>query len=241
MSLESTQSASQVRVRYEEPPDIAAIGKVNEAAFNSPVEAKVVDALRSAGFVTLSMVAVIGAEELVPREGEGEGAALSALGGEGGGWGGGSCLGSSGAVVGSASGGSGDDHGAAHVTVVGGEVIGHALVTPVTLTSEQGEQRLLGLGPVAVLPEHQGRGIGTLLIETCLEQLRDSDIAGVVVVGDPGYYGRFGFITAARWGLRWEVEAPEEVFMALELSPGQLAGKCGVVRYRPEFGVSATA
>jgi putative acetyltransferase len=54
-------------------------------------------------------------------------------------------------------------------------------------------------------------------------------------VGQPEYYHRFGFIPAASWGLRWEMEAPEEAFMALELSPGLLAGIGGVVRYRPEF------
>jgi putative acetyltransferase len=56
-----------------------------------------------------------------------------------------------------------------------------------------------------------------------------------VVVGEPGFYRRFGFIQASRWGLRWEVEVPEENFLALQLTPGALAGVSGAVRYRPEF------
>jgi predicted N-acetyltransferase YhbS len=77
-----------------------------------------------------------------------------------------------------------------------------------------------------------------LLISACLEQLRESGHSGVVVLGHPKYYPRFGFIPASRWGLRLEVEVPDEVFMALELCPGLLAGVCGVVRYRPEFAKS---
>ncbi len=217
-------NTSQARVRYEGPDDVTAIRRVVEAAFDSPVEAKIVEALRAAGFVTLSMVAVIGAEEIDSSPAEATEADLSPLGGEGGGWGG-------------PDGRQNEGHGVGPSRVVGGEVIGHVLVTPVTLTTERGEERLLGLGPVAVLPEHQGRGVATLLVETCLELLRDSDVAGVVVTGDPDYFGRFGFIAASRWGLRADVVPPGEVLMALELSVGRLAGKSGVVRYRPEFSV----
>jgi putative acetyltransferase len=121
-----------------------------------------------------------------------------------------------------------------------GGVIAHVLVTPVAVTTEEGEVGLVGLGPVAVLPSEQSRGVGTQLIETCLERLRESGHPGVVVAGNPGYYSRFGFIAASRWGLRWEADAPDEVCMALELTPGGLAGVRGTVRYRPEFAAPAT-
>ncbi len=116
-----------------------------------------------------------------------------------------------------------------------GRVVGHALFSPVTVIGEHGESTLLGLGPVSVLPSEQHRGIGTLLIDTCLERVRTGDYAGVVVLGHPHFYHRFGFIPASRWGLRWEADAPDESFMALELSAGLLTGIGGVVRYRPEF------
>ena len=194
MSLESAQSGAHVRVRYEEPDDAPAIRKVTEAAFDSPVEAKIVDALRAAGVVTLSMVAVIGADEIPAGSSENVCAPLSTWGDEGESWGDSS----------DAGGDTRADYGAGSGRVVGGEVIGHVLVTPVVLTTDQGEERLLGLGPVAVLPEHQGLGVGTQLVETCLERLRESGIAGVVVVGSPDYYCRFGFIPGSRWGLRWK-------------------------------------
>jgi putative acetyltransferase len=117
-----------------------------------------------------------------------------------------------------------------------GPVVAHVLYTRVTVAVEDGDDvSLLGLAPVAVLPSYQGRGIGTMLIEASLEQLRVEGHPAVVVVGDPGYYPRFGFLPGGRWGLRWEMDAPDEVFMVAELYPGALAGIRGVVRFRPEF------
>ena len=89
-----------------------------------------------------------------------------------------------------------------------------------------------------MLPEQQGQGVGTMLVAACLERLRDSGYAGVLLLGHPTYYPRFGFIQASRWGLRWEREAPEEAFMALELLPGELSRVGGVVRFRPEFDMA---
>ena len=118
-----------------------------------------------------------------------------------------------------------------------GRVVAHILYTWVTVTAEDGgEISLLGLAPVAVLPSRQNQGVGTMLVEASLEHLRGEGHSGVVVVGHPDYYTRFGFLPGSRWGLRWEVEAPDGVFMAAELSPGSLAGVHGVARFRPEFG-----
>jgi putative acetyltransferase len=117
-----------------------------------------------------------------------------------------------------------------------GDVVGHVLYTWVIVDTEQGEQvPVLGLAPVAVRPDRQGEGIGTRLIETSLEWLREEGYAAVVLVGHPEYYPRFGFLPASRWGLAWEVDVPDGVFQALELSAGGLTGVRGIVRYRPEF------
>jgi putative acetyltransferase len=50
-----------------------------------------------------------------------------------------------------------------------------------------------GLGPISVLPEHQARGIGSRLMQEALQSLRNRGASGCVLVGDPGYYRRFGF------------------------------------------------
>jgi putative acetyltransferase len=237
VNIEPANAASRVRVRFEESDDIPAVRLVNQKAFGRDSEARTVDELRSAGAVTLSVVAVVDGEESAPEIAEDVApATMSAWGGEGHGWneGSGSPSGPGGPRPDWAGG-----RGIGRGRVVGGRVIGHALISPVTVITNRGNVPLLGLGPVAVLPEFQGQGIGTLLVEACLEQLRESGFAGVVVVGDPAYYSRFGFITASRWGLKWEVAVPDDHFMVLELSPGKLAGIAGIVRYRPEFTADA--
>jgi putative acetyltransferase len=89
---------------------------------------------------------------------------------------------------------------------------------------------------MAVLPEVQRQGIGTMLAERGLSECAAAGYLGVVVVGHPGYYPRFGFRKAREFGLRCEYPVPDEAFMAMELASGALAGRAGLVRYLPEFG-----
>jgi putative acetyltransferase len=117
-----------------------------------------------------------------------------------------------------------------------GVVVGHILLSPVRVDTPGAQLAAVGLGPMAVLPELQRRGIGRRLIEESLERLRSLGHEAVVVVGHPQYYPRFGFMRASQLGLRWEMDCPNEAFMAMELRPGALAGRAGVVRYHPEFG-----
>jgi putative acetyltransferase len=72
-----------------------------------------------------------------------------------------------------------------------GSIIGHVAFSPVALS--QGDADWYGLGPVSVEPRHQGKGIGSRLIGRGLSALRDRAAAGCVVLGEPQYYGRFGF------------------------------------------------
>ena len=117
-----------------------------------------------------------------------------------------------------------------------GRVVGYVLLTRVTVTADDGGQgSLLGLAPVAVAPRWQGQGIGMMLVEAALEQMRGGADTAVCVLGDPLFYSRFGFEPARLWGLRYEQPGHEEGFMAVELSAGGLAGIHGVVRFRPEF------
>jgi predicted N-acetyltransferase YhbS len=116
-------------------------------------------------------------------------------------------------------------------------VVAHAMFTPVTVSGEDGTSfTASALGPVAVHPDHQRRGIGSALIRTGLRQLRDHHGESIVfVIGHPWYYPRFGFAPARPLSVPWEHKVADEVFMVLELRPGALAGRRGVVRYLPEF------
>lgn len=122
------------------------------------------------------------------------------------------------------------------VAEVRGELVGHILFSEVTV----GEARPavgMGLAPMAVLPAHQNRGIGSALVRRGLELLRAAGCPFVVVLGHPEYYPRFGFTPAARRGVSCEYEGvPDEAFLLLELADRGLDGVAGVARYRPEFG-----
>ena len=116
------------------------------------------------------------------------------------------------------------------VAVEGDEVLGHAAISPVTIDS--GAQGWFGLGPVSVLPGRQGEGIGARLIRDALNRLQASGGAGCVVLGDPGYYARFGFETQP--GLVYG-GAPPEYFQALAFRGGYPAGQ---VAYHDSFEAS---
>ena len=116
------------------------------------------------------------------------------------------------------------------------EVVGNAVLSPVTIMPTVPGLRMLGLGPVAVRPGFQLNGIGSKLIGQGIEVARLLDFQAVAVLGLPDYCGRFGFVAASRYGLRCEFEARVGWFMVIELRPGSLSGWWnGVVRYQPEF------
>jgi len=115
------------------------------------------------------------------------------------------------------------------------QVVGHILFSPVTVQSDRASWSAMGLGPMAVLPQHQGKGIGSQLVEVGLEECRKTGHEVVVVLGHPEFYPRFGFEPSKPLGIRWKKEVPEEVFMVTELREGALAGRRGVVKYLPEF------
>ena len=128
--------------------------------------------------------------------------------------------------------------GAAHVSLVaeeGGRVVGHILFSPVVVESAGADWEAVGLGPMAVVPEQQGRGVGSALVREGLRECRRRGREVVFVLGHAEYYPRFGFRTAGPLGVTCEFPAPEEFFMVAELTPGALAGRAGLVRYRPEF------
>jgi putative acetyltransferase len=163
-------------IRDEEAGDRDTVRRVNETAFEDPDVADLVDKLRSAGAMTLSLVAVLD-----------------------------------------------------------GNVVAHAAWSSVDVEPDAGDLRVLGLGPVAVLPEFQRQGVGTTLVREGLRQCLNMGYAAVFVLGHPSYYPRFGFTAASGRGLRYEHDAPEEAFMVLELVDGALDGVKGTVHYDPEF------
>ena len=96
------------------------------------------------------------------------------------------------------------------VAELAGRTVGHIAFSPVTISD--GTAGWYALGPVSVLPAHQGDGIGAALIEEGLARLRELGAAGCCLVGHPEYYPRFGFANTSE--LTYE-GAPPEVFFVL--------------------------
>ncbi len=117
------------------------------------------------------------------------------------------------------------------VAEVDGELASHAAFSPATL---EGAEEGLGLGPVATLEGQRRRGLAAALVRLGLERCRAAGAPWVVVLGDPAYYGRFGFEPAGGRGLDC-VFGGGDAFQVLELVGGALPEAGGRVHYAPEF------
>ena len=116
-----------------------------------------------------------------------------------------------------------------------GEIVGHILFSPVQVDDVENHWTAIGLGPMAVAPSFQRRGIGSALVREGLSACRAAGHEVVFVLGHPPFYPKFGFRPTEPEGIRWEKEVPAEVFMVCEAQPGSLRGRRGVVRYHPSF------
>ena len=85
--------------------------------------------------------------------------------------------------------------------------------------------RAAGLSPLAVAGEVEGKGVGTRLTVFGLENIRGLGNDGVFVLGEPGFYARFGF--SGRLAERFASPWPGPRYMALEFEPGVLRGNAG--------------
>lgn len=174
MATGAGPSSSTVTIRPEAPGDEQAIHDVTEAAFQTleisdGSEPAIIERLRSAGALTLSLVAE-------------------------------------------------DD----------GRIVGHIAFSPVQLSD--GSPDWFGLGPVSVLPQFSRRGIGGALITAGLDRLRSAGAAGVVLIGHPEYYPRFGFRNSDVLSF---AHAPPEAFFVLPFADEV---PHGVVAFHEAFG-----
>ncbi|MGW6913651.1 GNAT family N-acetyltransferase [Kitasatospora sp. NPDC054939] len=112
----------------------------------------------------------------------------------------------------------------------GGLVVGHALLTRLRVGDGHG----LALAPVAVAPEWQRKGVGELVVRAALAAAEEAGEKLVVVLGDPAYYGRFGFGPAAAHEVTGPFDVPEVYFQALAL-PAYDGGPRGLCHYPEPF------
>lgn len=119
------------------------------------------------------------------------------------------------------------------VALVDDRVVGAILFSRLDSTIDQKRLSLAALAPLVVDPAVQRQGIGSQLVRESLEWIAGEEFDGVIVLGDPLYYGRFGF----RANLITHFESPYhgEAFMGLEFSSGVLAGRRGEIAYPSPF------
>lgn len=114
------------------------------------------------------------------------------------------------------------------VAVINEQVVGHISISPVSISD--GTTDWYGLGPVSVLPEFQGMGIGSKLIKTGLFHIRTSiGGCGCVLVGPPNFYSMFCFRNYPQ--LVYE-GIPQEMFLTLPIL-GKIPS--GIVKFHPAF------
>lgn len=111
-----------------------------------------------------------------------------------------------------------------------GQVVGHIAFSRVTVSD--GSCDWYGLGPIAVRPEFQGDGVGQALVESGLAALQELGAQGCVLLGEPEFYGRFGFRNSSE--LRFE-GVPQEFFLCVTLGEKSARGQ---VTYHDSFNAS---
>ena len=114
------------------------------------------------------------------------------------------------------------------VAVLDDIVIGHA-----AFSEMRAPFRALGLGPVGVQPDRQGTGVGSQLIRAGLDLATGRGWQGAFVLGDPGYYRRFGFQVRQAAGFECRYGGPH--FMAMALGSEALPASSGAVAYPRAF------
>lgn len=121
------------------------------------------------------------------------------------------------------------------VAELDGTIVGHIMLTRLTIENDKEKFESLALAPVSVLPEYQNQGIGSKLMVTSLNIALSMEYQSVVVLGHAEYYPEFGFKPASNWGIKAPFDVPDHNFMALELNDGSLQHVSGTVKYPMEF------
>ncbi len=115
-----------------------------------------------------------------------------------------------------------------YVACHNGRVIGNIMFSKARVVDSRNTQfEVLYLGPVCVLPEYQGQGIGKLLIAETINRARELGYPGIFLMGNPAYYSKFGFKDARAFDIQTSTGGNFEYFMGLELAENRLKGITG--------------
>lgn len=116
-----------------------------------------------------------------------------------------------------------------------GTIVGYILLTKIKIINSYAETPSLALAPIAVLPSHQGKGIGGQLINAAHQQARELGFGSIVLLGHENYYPRFGYRMINKYGIKLPFDAPDKNCMLVELEENSLKDIHGIVEYSKEF------
>ena len=112
----------------------------------------------------------------------------------------------------------------AMVAEMDGEIAGHIAYAKSEIRGDNGKVfSVITFGPISVLPEYQGQGIGATLIRTTLDKARQMGFSAVIIYGDPAYYSRFGFLPARSFGVATAEDCWTPSLQGIELAEGALS------------------
>ena len=121
------------------------------------------------------------------------------------------------------------------VALKDGNIVGHILLSKITIRNAEEEFPSLALAPVSVKSAFQQRGIGSQLILFAHQKAKALGYGSIILIGHETYYPRFGYKPCKNYGITLPFEVPEANAMAVELSDGSLNNIHGMVEYPEVF------
>jgi len=115
------------------------------------------------------------------------------------------------------------------------KIIGYIMLTKIAIKGISSVPRnafeILLLAAVAIEADLRNKGLGSDLIRESLKRAKNEGYAAVILAGDPEYYKRFDFVSAAKFGIKNKQNIPDENVLVLEFVPGILDGMAGTVDF----------
>ena len=96
------------------------------------------------------------------------------------------------------------------------------------------------IGPLSVHPEAQNTGVGSALIKHSVQKAKELGIGGLIILGHPTYYTKFGFVSATTFQITLPEKETSEALLALELLPGYFGTSGGEWHFSTCFAYPET-
>ncbi|WP_429970756.1 GNAT family N-acetyltransferase [Fructilactobacillus sp. Tb1] len=111
------------------------------------------------------------------------------------------------------------------------DIVGHAMLSTINISDHLG----MALAPISVMPDYQNNGIGSLLMNEIEQRATKKDVQFISILGDPNYYGRFGYLSASKYRISAPFEVEDKYFMIKPLFENGLKNVTGTVEYNQSF------